>query len=133
VTTYLLDTNVCVEFLRQRNANVVRRITASKPDQLRVCSVVVAELYYGAHKSEKPAANVELLGRFLSQFVSLPVDDHVGIVAGQMRADLDRAGTPIGPNDLFIAAVGLVHGLTVVTHNLGEFTRVPKLVVETWE
>lgn len=132
MTTYLLDTNVCVEFLRQRNANVVRRITASKPGELRVCSIVLAELYYGAHKSDKPAANVELLGRFLSQFVSLPVDDHVGIVAGQLRADLDRAGTPIGPNDLLIAAVGLVHGLTVVTHNLGEFTRVPNLVVESW-
>ena len=63
MTTYLLDTNVCVEFLRQRNPNVVRRITASKPEELRGCSIVLAELYYGAHKSDKPAANVELLGR----------------------------------------------------------------------
>lgn len=133
MTTYLLDTNVCVEFLRQRNANVVRRITASKPGDLRLCSVVLAELYYGAHKSANPATNVALLGRFLSQIVSLPIDDPVGVVAGQLRADLDRAGTPIGPNDLLIAAVGLVHGLTVVTHNLGEFSRVPRLIVESWQ
>ncbi len=133
MTTYLLDTNVCVEFLHQRNTNVVRRITESKPEELRVCSIILAELYYGVYKSEKPAANVELLDRFLSQFVSLPVDDHVGIVAGKLRADLDRAGTPIGPNDLLIAAVGLVHGLTVVTHNLGEFSRVPNLIAESWQ
>ena len=122
-----------MEYLRQRNTNVVGRITASKPEQLRVCSIVLAELYYGAHKSEKPAANVELLGRFLSQIVSLPVDDPVGIVAGRLRAELDRAGTPIGPNDLLIAAVGLVHGLTVVTHNLSEFSRVTGLIVESWQ
>ena len=133
MTTYLLDTNVCVEFLRQRNPIVVQRITAAKPSNLRLCSVVVAELYYGAHKSANPSANVALLERFLSQFASLPIDDLVGIRAGQLRADLDRVGTPIGPNDLLIAAVGLVHGLTVVTHNLSEFSRVPNLAVETWQ
>ena len=131
MTTYLLDTNVCVEFLRQQNANVARRITASKPGDFRLCSIVLAELYYGAHMSENPAANVALLGRFLLQIVSLPIDDQVGVVAGQLRADLDRAGTPIGPNDRLIAAVGLAHGLTVVTHNLGEFSRVPSLIVES--
>ena len=112
---------------------MVQRITAAKPSDLRLCSVVVAELYYGAHKSANPSANVALLERFLSQFASLPIDDLVGIRAGQLRADLDRVGTPIGPNDLLIAAVGLVHGLTVVTHNRSEFSRVPNLAVETWQ
>jgi tRNA(fMet)-specific endonuclease VapC len=133
MTVYLLDTNVCVEFLRQRSASVVQRITASKPSDLRLCSVVVAELYYGAHKSTNPSANIALLGRFMSQFVSLPIDEQVGVTAGQLRADLERAGTPIGPNDLLIAAVGFVHGFTVVTNNLSEFTRVPNLVVESWQ
>jgi tRNA(fMet)-specific endonuclease VapC len=135
VTVYLLDTNTCIHYLRQRNPHVIRRMQARQRREIRLCSVVQAELYYGAYKS--PAAyrpaNLALLASFFSQFTNLPFDDAAADVFGRIRAHLESLGTPIGPYDLQIASIALVHKLTVVTHNVAEFGRVPGLTVEDWE
>jgi len=135
LTTYLLDTNTCVHYLRKRNPHVVRRIQARPPQEIRLCSVVQMELYYGAYKSP-PAyrpANLALLAHFFSQFTGLAFEQPAAERRGRIRAHLESLGTPIGPYDLQIASIALVHQLTVVTHNVAEFSRVPGLTVEDWE
>ncbi len=92
-----------------------------------------AELLFGARKSAKSAANLALLGRFFSTFESYPFDDQCAEHYGVIRAELARAGTPIGPNDLLIASVARTHDVTLVTHNVDEFIRVAGLRVEDWE
>jgi tRNA(fMet)-specific endonuclease VapC len=98
-----------------------------------VCSIVKAEMYAGAERSNDPAKSRQRQDTFLSQFVSLPFDDRCADVYGRIRADLTRRGQIIGANDMCIASVALAHGLTIVTHNLAEFTRIPNLGVEDWE
>jgi tRNA(fMet)-specific endonuclease VapC len=129
---FLLDTNTCVAYLRQNNALVLGHIKARPPDELRLCSVVVAELYFGAFKSPQPAKNFALLATFLPVFLSLTFDDAAAKPYGQIRADLEAKGTPIGPNDLMIAAIALSYDLTLVTHNTAESSRVPGLKLVDW-
>ncbi len=130
---YLLDTNACVDYLRQRNAPVVQRIAARVPAELRLCSVVIAELYYGAHRSAQAQSNLVKVQAFVQQFLSLPFDDPAAEIYGKIRAHLARQGMLIGPYDLQIAAIALVHAATLVTHNTLEFRRVPGLLVEDWQ
>jgi tRNA(fMet)-specific endonuclease VapC len=129
---YLLDTNVCIGILKGNQA-VVSRLARLSPVDIKICSVVKAELYYGAKASQQIAANLATLERFFEPFDSLPFDDASAQLYGQLRADLKRTGQPIGPNDMMIAAIALTHRLTVVTHNTGEFGRVPGLRLEDWE
>ncbi len=135
MTVYLLDTNTCIHYLRQRNQKVVQQIQARQPSDIRLCSVVVAELYYGAYKSPSSfqAANLALLASFCSQFLSLPFNDVAADMFGRIRADLEARGMPIGPYDLQIAAIALINNLTLVTHNTSEFGRVPGLSLDDWE
>ena len=131
--TYLLDTNTCIQFLSTRHSAVQRRMATVSSDDVVICQIVKAELFYGAYKSTRREANLTLLAKFLSQFVSLPFDDTSAEIYGRIRAELARAGTPIGPNDLMIAAIALAHNLPLVTHNVGEFGRVTGLHLEDWE
>lgn len=129
---FLLDTNICIDYLRKKNLNVINHIHSRLPDELRLCSVVVAELYFGAYKSPIQATNFTLLSTFLPVFLSLPFDDKAAEVYGQIRADLEVKGTPIGPNDFMIAAIALANDLTLVTHNTSDFSRVPGLKLVDW-
>ena len=95
--------------------------------------MVKAELLYGAHRSAQREDNLRLLATLFQQFTSLPFDDTAADAYGRIRADLTRRGTPIGPNDLMIASIALVHHLTLVTHNTREFGRVVGLQLEDWE
>jgi tRNA(fMet)-specific endonuclease VapC len=135
LSVYLLDTNVCIKYLRNRDPLLVRRIRARPPAEIRLCSVVHAELYYGAYNSppQYRAANLGLLAKFLPLFISLPFDDLAADVFGRIRADLAARGMMIGPYDLQIASIALVHGLTLVTHNTREFGQVPGLSIEDWK
>ncbi|HVA45381.1 MAG TPA: type II toxin-antitoxin system VapC family toxin [Pirellulales bacterium] len=132
MSVYLLDTNTCVEVLRNRNQHVVRRFTATAPNNVRLCSVVKGELFYGARKGSRATANLATLAVFFASLVSLPFDDAAADIYGTIRADLEKRGMPIGPNDTMIAAIALQHGLTVATHNTNEFSRVTGLQVEDW-
>ncbi len=130
---YLLDTNVCIRLLNGTSAAVQQRLKATRQGDVVVCSVVKAELFYGAMKSRNPAQTLTRYHEFLEPFVSLPFDDEATIAYGQIRADLAAKGTPIGPNDLQIAAIALTHNLMLITHNTGEFSRVNDLRLEDWE
>lgn len=131
--TYLLDTNVCIRYMNGRAPGVLRRLQALQPVEVVVCSVVKAELFYGAQRSHDPARSLAVQQQFLQPYHSLPFDDAAAEVAGSLRAQLAQSGTPIGPYDLQIAAIALANGCTVVTHNVREFGRVPDLAIEDWE
>ena len=130
---YLLDTNACIRILNDTSPPLVQRLATHAPSEIRLCSIVKAELLYGARHSERPAENLKLLAHFFDPFVSLPFNDSCADHYGQIRAELAQAGMLIGPNDLFIAAIARGCDLTLVTHNLEEFGRVHDLRLEDWE
>jgi tRNA(fMet)-specific endonuclease VapC len=115
--TYLLDTNTCIKYLNGKSENVRHRLEALQPQDIVLCSVVKAELFYGAMKSANSQKNLVKLQPFVSRFVSLSFDDEAAAEYGRIRAQLEKQGTLIGPNDLLIAAIGLANDVTVVTHN----------------
>jgi tRNA(fMet)-specific endonuclease VapC len=130
---YLLDTNAVIRYLSGRSEPLRARLAAQRDDTIAVCSIVRAELLYGAAKSTIPHRTLQAQQRFLDRFPSLPFDDAAAWIYGPLRAYLEREGTPIGSCDLLIAAIALARNLTLVTHNLAEFARVPHLLLEDWE
>lgn len=135
---YLLDSNVCVRFLNGRAPSVRSRLLQelqTEPHNVAVCSVVKAELFYGALKSQFVQRNLDDQNRFFARFISLPFDDTCALVHAQIRRQLlaPPSPRPIGAGDLLIASIALANNLTLVTHNRAEFTRVPNLCVEDWE
>ncbi len=130
---YLLDTNACVAYLRRVDSPVRQRLAQHAAADIVVCSVVYAELRYGALRNANPARAQAQLASFLANFVSLPLDDPAAEIAAAVRADLATKGTPISPHNLLIAAIALASDLTLVTHNTREFGRVNGLRIEDWE
>ena len=130
--TVLLDTNICIGFLNGRDAKLRDRLLAQSPSEVTLCSVVKAELLYGARNSEHVDANLRRLGEFFAPFESLPFDDAAAGWYGAIRAQLKKEGRIIGSNDLMIAAIALAADVTLVTRNEGEFQRVPGLRLEGW-
>ena len=132
---YLLDSNAWIAYLRQNNPRLVQRFLQVAPADIGLNSVVLAELYYGAHHgpANKLAANLELVNKLQHRFSSLPFDDRSAAEYGVIRAHLAAQGKVIGPNDLMIASIARAHNLTLVSHNTREFSRVPELKVEDWQ
>ena len=131
--TYLLDTNVCIKLLNNSSQLVVQRLSEQSPDNINLSSVVAFELFYGAYRSERRDDNIRKLERFLSQFEVIDFDRDAAKLCGCIRADLNKKGKPIGVYDLQIAAIAIANNLTLVTHNVAEFSRVEGLQYEDWE
>ncbi len=129
---YVLDTNVCIRLLKGTLPSEAAAIANHAPSELRLCAVVKAELLYGARKSEQEATNHRVLDRFFSKLTSLPFDDDAAVCYAGIRERLERAGTPISPNDLMIAAIAIANDAVLVTRNMGEFERVVGLKLEDW-
>lgn len=130
---YLLDTNTCIRFLNGR-APQIRVYMASVSDRdITVSAITKAELYAGSAKSQAPQQSRTKQDAFLARFTSLPFDDIAADVYGHIRANLEKAGTPIGPYDLQIAAIAIANQLIIVTHNTREFGRIDGLQIEDWE
>ena len=127
---YLLDTNICIYSMKGAVPLLNERILSHDPWEICISAITVYELHYGAAKSNWGERTRQALSLFLVPFTILPFTPDDAIIAGKLRAHLEKAGTMIGPYDLQIAAQGLSRGFTVITHNTGEFTRVPGLSVE---
>jgi tRNA(fMet)-specific endonuclease VapC len=129
---YMLDTNICIYILNKRPMGVLQKLIELGDAKVYLSSVVVAELYYGAAKSQTPEKNRIRLQEFLLDFLLLPLGVKAGILAGKIRADLEQQGTPIGIYDCLIAAHALEQEATLVTNNTKEFLRVKGLELENW-
>ena len=130
---FLPDTNVWIRFLNPGENHVKNHFLSADPSTIWLCSVVKAELFFGALKSTRIKENLGLLDELFVNFESVFFDDDAARKYGEIRSDLARKGTPIGPNDLMIAAIASVHEAVLVTHNTREFERVTGLTVEDWE
>jgi len=130
---WMPDTNVWIRYLNHQSSPVKACFLRYSADQIFLCDVVKAELYFGAFKSTQRDKNLALLDELSNGFLSLPFDGHAARHFGRIRADLAKSGNPIGPYDLQIAAIALAHSLTLVTHNTREFSRVSGLNLEDWE
>lgn len=127
----LIDTNIWIAFLK-RDRTILAHLREAPPEEVRLCSVVRAELLYGARKSQRVHENLRTLETLFSLYESLPFDDLAAHQYGVLRAQLEREGQLIGGNDLLIASIALASDLTIVSRNEREFRRVPGLRVERW-
>ena len=133
--SFLLDTNACIAVMNRRPLSVRNRVAQEivRGATLGVSVISIVELQYGVAKSERVKANVASLMDFMKPIEILVFDDEDAKVAGNIRAELELQGRPIGPYDCLIAAQGLRRNLCVVTANIGEFSRVRGLRWENWE
>jgi len=130
---FLLDSNVCIRLLNQKDQCVEKYFRQCNPLEISLCSVVKAELLYGARHSQYVEDNLQRLALFFSPLGSLPFDDHAAEIYARIRQDLSMRGCLIGPNDLLIAAIALSKDAILVSHNTKEFSRVSGLRLVDWE
>jgi tRNA(fMet)-specific endonuclease VapC len=128
---YLLDTNIVIYVIKQRPLAVLDTFNRHH-GRMAISSITLAELAHGAEKSSDLSRNMAVVEDFVSRLDVLAYDDKAAWQYGNIRATLERAGQPIGVNDLHIAAHARSNGLTLVTNNLREFERVPGLLLENW-
>lgn len=129
--SYLLDTNIVIYVIKRRPASLLNIFNAHH-GRMAVSAITVAELVHGVEKSAFPAKNLDAVEDFLSRLTVLAYGLDAAYHYGSLRAVLEKAGQPIGVNDMHIAAQARSQGLTLVTNNLREFERVPGLLVENW-
>ena len=129
---YLLDTNILSELIKQPNGYTARKIaTLENEDSCCTSLIVACELRYGALKKDSHILTAKV-NQLLETIAVLPLKQNIESHYARLRVTLERAGTPIGSNDLLIASQAYALGLTVVTGNLKEFSRIPDLAVENW-
>lgn len=128
---WMLDTNALSELIRDPRGTVMQRLSGVAPDAVCTSIVVACELRFGARRKGS-AALTQRVEDLLDAVVVLPLDEPADAHYADIRATLERVGTPIGSHDLLIAAHARSRALTLVTHNLREFQRVPGLKVEDW-
>ena len=129
---FMLDTNIIAYAINRRPEIVLARLTAHDPEDICISAITLAELEYGVSKSSKPDRNRLALLTFLASIRILPFDADAAREYGGIRDALTKKGTPIGANDLLIAAHARALGLTLVTNNTREFQRVEGLSLENW-
>ncbi|MBW2369583.1 MAG: type II toxin-antitoxin system VapC family toxin [Deltaproteobacteria bacterium] len=129
---YLLDTNICIYIQRQKPGDVLARFRKLKPGDAAISVITWGELLYGAEKSQQRKIALQLLAEFETFVPVLPMPETAGQTYGVIRASLESKGTPIGNNDLWIAAHAKALSLTIVTNNEREFRRIPGLKVQNW-
>jgi tRNA(fMet)-specific endonuclease VapC len=129
---YLLDTNICIYFIKRKPASVIQKIHSLPKADIYISSITVAELEFGIAKSMYPEKNKIALIEFLSIFTILNFDDNDAIAYGTIKADLVKQGRIIGPMDLLISAQSKAKKMILVTNNVKEFERVEGIEIENW-
>ena len=127
-----LDTNICIYFLQGRKPQLKSKFQFFKPSDIKIPSIVKAELLLGAEKSEKREYNLVRINEFLFPFAIVPFDTQAAEEYAVIRSVLEKKGMTIGANDYIIAATVLAHNGLLVTNNTGEFQRVPRLKFDDW-
>lgn len=128
---YLLDTNIVTYVIKRRPVEMLSVFNANA-GRMAISAITLSELFHGAEKSAKVQQNLAVVEEFSSLLEVLPYTAKASQHYGAIRSELEKSGRPIGVNDLHIAAHARSEGLTLVTNNLGEFERVPGLLLENW-
>jgi tRNA(fMet)-specific endonuclease VapC len=128
---YVLDTNTLIYYFKGQG-QVAKNLTAVPPQDIAISTIVLFELQVGIAKSPAPAKRIQQLQQLLSRVNLVPFDRDAALAAATIRAQLERLGTPIGPIDVLIAGVAMSRQEAIVTHNVGEFSRVAGLSIVDW-
>lgn len=128
---YVLDTNTLIYFFKDMG-NVADNLLSKKPGDIGIPAIVLYELELGIAKSAAPKKRAMQLDKLIDTVQILGFSTPEAKASAQIRATLEKQGTPIGPHDTLIAGTALANQGTLVTHNTGEFKRIKKLVVEDW-
>lgn len=129
---FYLDTNICIYFLKGEHENIRIRLLEKHPDEIKICSIVKAELLLGAEKSVRKEENGKKVNEFLFPFEIAAFGEKESVSYAKIRAKLEKEGRIIGPNDLLIAATVLANDGILITNNVAEFERVKGLALENW-
>ena len=129
---YMLDTNICIYVIKEKPESVIRKFLKNNPEEMCISSITYAELLYGVEKSKAIQKNRIALSHFLSPIKILEFNDYAAQEYGQIRADLEQKGMPIGSMDMLIAGHAKAEDLILVTNNTKEFQRVAGLKLENW-
>jgi len=128
---YLLDTNICIYVIKQRPLTMLE-IFNRQAGTMAISAITLSELLHGVEKSSAPQKNLAVVENFCSRLEVMAYGPKAALHYGQIRSELERRGTPIGINDLHIAAHARSEGLTLVSNNLREFERVEGLLLQNW-
>ena len=129
---FLFDTNAVISLLGQKSEALINRVLDCSEGEIAIPAIVSHELYFGAYKSQKVSFNLETIRLLLRDFVVLPFDEEDSRQAGEVRAELNKSGSPIGPYDVLIAGQARARDLILISNNVREFERVPDLRLEDW-
>ncbi|PZV18083.1 MAG: VapC toxin family PIN domain ribonuclease [Leptolyngbya sp.] len=129
---FLLDTNICIYIIKRKPQQVFDRFQTLCLSDVGVSSITVAELEYGAYKSQRVEQNRAALNQFLLPLEIVPFDESATQIYGDLRATLERQGTTIGGMDILIASQAIALSLTLVTNNTKEFSRILNLDLDNW-
>jgi len=129
---YLLDTNMCIYIIKRKPKEVIDRFKQMEMSQVGLSSITLSELLYGVAKSSKPEQNQLALVQFAAPLEILPYDDGAAEYYGELRAELEKQGRPIGSLDMLIAAHAISLGCILVTNNEKEFNRISNIRIENW-
>jgi tRNA(fMet)-specific endonuclease VapC len=129
---FLLDTNICIYIIKQKPLEVLHKFNTYQVGDIGISSITVAELEFGVQKSQYPAKNQQALAQFLLPLEIVNFDHAAATLYGDIRARLEKQGTPIGSLDTLIAAHALSLQVILITNNIKEFSRVPNLKSENW-
>ena len=129
---FLIDTNICIYIINKRPPEVIQKFKDKEVGQIGISSITVSELQYGVSNSKFREQNLRRLEEFLTPFHILSYDESASKFYGEIRSQLEKQGSIIGPLDLLIAAHALSQKLVLVTNNEKEFKRIPSLKVENW-
>ena len=129
---YFLDTNICIYFLKGTYPTLQNKFLRTNPNDIKIPSIVKAELLYGVEKSIRKKENLKLVTDFLFPFEIVSFDNSCIAFYSTIRVDLEKSGKIIGPNDLIIASMVLAHQGTLITNNTEEFKSVKNLKIGNW-
>jgi tRNA(fMet)-specific endonuclease VapC len=129
---YMLDTNICIDMIRQKSQALIKRLVACIPGEVVVSTITIAELAHAVQNSNRVKQNMAALEQFLLPLEIVNFDQHASVAYGNIRAALERTGNIIGAMDMLIGAHALSLKVTLVTNNINEFQHIPNLQLEDW-
>ena len=129
---YLLDTNICIYILKKKPIEVFERFKTLKLGELKISSITVAELYYGAYNSQQVKKNIVIIDSFLKPFDYVEFDEKSAIEYAKIKSNLKREGKIIGELDMQIAGIAMANDLILITNNVKEFERIDGLIIDNW-